>query len=132
MVQPRVRVAREENYTDFLRSDRGDVDLTIRAPVDLHAIRPRRDTIVPAEAKAAARASVIIETGPAPDARILPVRPNDPARPHKMAIERDSLAIKPGDPATPDKMHAGLCGSINHQLVQHSATHPQPAAGGKA
>ena len=60
-----------------------------------------------------------------------PSRPDDPARPHKMAIERDFLAVKPGDPSAPDKIDAGLCGSINHQLVQHSATHSQPAAGWK-
>jgi hypothetical protein len=61
-----LRIARNRGDTHRVRSNGRHVNLAFLAPVELHVIRPWRNTVMPSESEPAAIAGARIQPGPAP------------------------------------------------------------------
>ena len=53
-VQSKMRIARDQSHADFVLRHRSDIKLAARAPMQFHAVIPRRQAIMPPESESAA------------------------------------------------------------------------------
>src|SRR5581483_7270757 len=107
-----MRVAGDHHGADFVRSHRGDIKLTLRAPLDLHVFTPRRDPVVAAETEATAIPVRRLQSGPAPDGGAAAVRADNPARPYVVEVR---------NVGSPSHAHAEAAGALQHHPVEHGA-----------
>src|ERR1700730_9499628 len=86
-----MRVAGDQRDANFVCSNRSDIDLAPRAPVQFHAITPRGDAVMPAEGKARPIIAVAVEARPLPDQRMSTIRTHHPAGTHSVLAEQHAL-----------------------------------------
>src|SRR5580692_902549 len=99
----------DQSDADFVLRDRSDIDLALRAPVQFHAIAPRRDAVVSPEGKARPIAAITVKTGPTPHQRMTSVGSDDPARVNYLLPQQDTVRMQAGHGSpTPQRNSNGL------------------------
>jgi len=111
-VQTQGRVTRDDGSTYFFRPHGRPIDLAAPAPSQLHEAGPGRDAVVTAEGEPLFFMPMMVEAGPAPDARTAAVGSDNPARREDFAFHHHAIFVHPGHDGAPKKADAGVLGAF--------------------
>src|SRR5580700_9621378 len=95
-------IAGDQSDADFVLRDWSYIDLALRAPVQFHAVAPRRNAIMSPEGKARPIAVITIKTGPTPHQRMTSVGSDDPARVNYLLAQQDTVWMQAGHGSLPE------------------------------
>src|ERR1700680_2572071 len=109
-----MRVVRDQRHTDFFRSNRSDINLALRAPVQLHAVAPRRNAVMPAKGKTGTITKITVQTCPLSNQGVTSVRTHNPAGTHPVLAEPHTVGMQAGNWSLPEQGYSRRLRTRDH------------------